>query len=56
MLFVSHGLPATAFVTDEIIVMNQGEIVERGKSKDVLTAPKDDYTATLVEAYRGSAA
>jgi ABC-type glutathione transport system ATPase component len=56
MLFVSHGLPATAFVTDEIVVMNKGEIVERGASKDVLTAPKDAYTATLVEAYGGSAA
>lgn len=56
MLFVSHGLPATAFVTDDIIVMNGGEIVEKGRSRDVLTSPKDDYTATLVEAYRGSAA
>jgi peptide/nickel transport system ATP-binding protein len=56
MLFVSHGLPATAFVTEEIVVMNQGEIVERGSSKDVLTAPKDEYTATLVAAYRGAAA
>lgn len=56
MLFVSHGLPATAFVTDEIVVMNQGEIVERGRSRDVLTSPKDDFTATLVAAYRGTAA
>lgn len=53
LLFVSHGLPATAFVTDQIVVMNQGEIVERGPSKEVLTSPKDEYTATLVDAYRG---
>lgn len=56
MLFVSHGLPATAFVTDEIVVMNKGEIVERGRSRDVLSSPKDEYTATLVAAYRGTAA
>jgi ABC-type dipeptide/oligopeptide/nickel transport system ATPase subunit len=56
MLFVSHGLPATAFITDEIVVMNQGRIVERGQSQDVLTSPKDEYTAALVEAYHGSAA
>lgn len=56
MLFVSHGLPATAFITEEIVVMNQGEIVERGPSKDVLTSPQDAYTASLVAAYRGAAA
>lgn len=56
LLFVSHGLPATAFITEEIVVMNQGEIVERGKSRDVLSSPRDAYTATLVAAYRGAAA
>ena len=56
LVFVSHGLPATAFVTEELIVMNRGRIVETGKSRDVLTAPKDEYTETLVRAYRGSAA
>jgi ABC-type glutathione transport system ATPase component len=56
MLFVSHGLPATAFIADEIVVMNQGKIVERGLSRDVLASPQDDYTATLVAAYRGAAA
>jgi len=30
LVFVSHGLPATGFVADELLVMHQGRIVERG--------------------------
>jgi ABC-type glutathione transport system ATPase component len=56
LVFVSHGLPATAFVTDELIVMNRGKIVETGRSREVLAAPKDSYTETLVRAHRGTAA
>ncbi|MFZ2176337.1 MAG: dipeptide/oligopeptide/nickel ABC transporter ATP-binding protein [Rhodococcus sp. (in: high G+C Gram-positive bacteria)] len=51
LLFVSHGLPATAFITDSLIVMKDGEIVERGNTKDVLDTPKNSYTSSLVAAY-----
>jgi ABC-type glutathione transport system ATPase component len=54
LVFVSHGLPATAFVTDELVVMYQGRIVERGPTADVLLAGEHPYTRTLVDAYRGT--
>ncbi len=52
ILFVSHGLPATAFLTRELVVMNQGRVVEAGRTLQVLDNPQDDYTRSLVAAYR----
>lgn len=51
MAFVSHGLPATAFVSSEIVVMKSGRIVERGATADVIERPVDPYTKRLLEAY-----
>jgi peptide/nickel transport system ATP-binding protein len=55
LVFVSHGLPATAFVSREIAVMRNGLIVEQGGTGDVLQRSQHPYTRMLVEAYRGSA-
>jgi len=55
LVFVSHGLPATAFVSDEIVVMRNGVVVEQGPTNQVLHRSEHPYTASLVEAYRGSA-
>jgi ABC-type dipeptide/oligopeptide/nickel transport system ATPase subunit len=52
LAFVSHGLPATAFVTKELVVMRHGHIVERGETSQVINAPSHPYTVTLLEAYR----
>jgi ABC-type glutathione transport system ATPase component len=51
--FVSHGLPATAFIADELIVMYQGKIVEQGPTQEMITAPQHEYTQMLLKAYRG---
>jgi ABC-type glutathione transport system ATPase component len=53
LVFVSHGLPATAFVADELLVMYHGQLVERGPSARVLAAPQHPYTKELLEAHRG---
>jgi ABC-type dipeptide/oligopeptide/nickel transport system ATPase subunit len=52
LLFVSHGLPATAFITRELIVMNRGEVVEAGRTLQVLETPLHPYTKSLVAAYQ----
>ncbi|MET2011754.1 ATP-binding cassette domain-containing protein [Microbacterium chocolatum] len=52
LLFVSHGLPATAFITDELIVMYRGAVAEAGRTTQVLARPTDPYTRALVGAYR----
>jgi peptide/nickel transport system ATP-binding protein len=52
VLFISHGLPATAFLADRIIVMRDGVVVEDGATDDVIDNPGHAYTASLVAAYR----
>jgi ABC-type glutathione transport system ATPase component len=52
LMFVSHGLPATAFITRELVVMNGGEVVESGRTLEVLEQPKHPYTQKLVDAYQ----
>jgi ABC-type glutathione transport system ATPase component len=51
LMFVSHGLPATAFITRELVVMNQGGVVETGRTLELLEKPKHAYTQKLVGAY-----
>ncbi|GAA4711350.1 ABC transporter ATP-binding protein [Phytohabitans rumicis] len=50
LLFVSHGIPATAFISDELMVMHRGAVLERGPVAEVLRAPADPYTAGLLKA------
>lgn len=51
LVFISHGLPATAFITDTLAVMSTGTIVEHGPTATVLADPDHSYTRELVEAY-----
>jgi len=52
LVFVSHGLPATAFVADRIVVMYRGTIVESGATDDILNRPQHPYTRSLLDSYR----
>jgi peptide/nickel transport system ATP-binding protein len=52
LVFVSHGLPATAFISEELVVMYQGKIVEHGRTHDVLYNTQHPYTRNLIDAYR----
>ena len=52
LVFVSHGLPATAFVAQELVVMHEGKIVEHGTTEQVLFHTEHPYTRSLIEAYR----
>lgn len=53
ILFVSHGLPATAFISDELIVMYRGQVVDRGTTEDILSGRTVHlYTAKLLDAVR----
>jgi peptide/nickel transport system ATP-binding protein len=50
LLYITHDLLSARVVTDEILVLHKGRIVERGITKDVLQHPKDDYTIRLLDA------
>lgn len=50
MLFVSHDLGVIQHISDRVLVMNEGEIVERGDTDIVLSDPKHHYTRALIDA------
>lgn len=53
MLFVSHDLNIVRFVSDDIIVMYQGRVVEQGAREEVFFNPLHPYTRMLLNASRG---
>ena len=50
MIFITHDLRIARSISDEIIVMKDGEIVERGKAAHVFDAPRHPYTRALLAA------
>jgi ABC-type oligopeptide transport system ATPase subunit len=50
LLYITHDLLSARVVTDEILVLNEGKVVERGATKAVLQHPTDDYTVKLLDA------
>lgn len=49
-LFISHDLAVVQHVCDQVIVLYQGEIVERGTPQKLFSAPEHPYTQALVRA------
>jgi peptide/nickel transport system ATP-binding protein len=47
-LFISHALAVVKYMADDILVMNQGEIVERGTAEAIYAQPQNDYTRRLL--------
>ena len=49
-VFISHDLAVVKYMADDILVMSQGEIVERGSSDDIYNRPQHAYTRQLLGA------
>jgi ABC-type oligopeptide transport system ATPase subunit len=50
LLYITHDLLSARLVTDEILVLNSGRIVEQGPTKQVLQHPTHSYTIQLLDA------
>ncbi|MGM3308661.1 ABC transporter ATP-binding protein [Anabaena sp. WFMT] len=49
-IFISHDLSVVKFMSDRILVMNQGKIVEEGTAESLNREPKEEYTQKLIAA------
>ena len=49
-IFISHDLSVVKFMSDKMVVMNQGEVVEMGDADQIYENPQSDYTKKLISA------
>jgi ABC-type glutathione transport system ATPase component len=52
ILLIAHDLGMISHTADEVIILRQGEIVERGETSQVIGRPLHAYTKELVEAFQ----
>jgi peptide/nickel transport system ATP-binding protein len=50
MLYITHDLLSARLLSDEIMVLNKGKVVEQGPAKQIIMQPKDEYTRLLLDA------
>ena len=47
-LFITHDIATVEAISDEIVVMFQGKVVEQGPKTEILSPPHPDYTQLLL--------
>ncbi len=53
MIFISHDLSVVRYISDRIMVMNNGRIEESGNADDIYFNPKKEYTKKLIGSIPG---
>ncbi|MDR7299569.1 peptide/nickel transport system ATP-binding protein [Pelomonas aquatica] len=58
-IFISHDLAVVKFIADEVLVMQNGDVVEQAQTQALIAAPREEYTRRLLGAvprgYQGQA-
>lgn len=49
MVFITHDLGVANYISDRILVMNKGRIVDTGTFRQIVEGAKDSYTQLLIE-------
>jgi len=52
-IFISHDLAVVRYISDRIMVMHKGKIVEQGVANEVYYHPKNEYTRNLIDSIPG---
>ncbi len=50
ILYITHDLSTVNYIADRVYVINDGIIVESGKTSDIIKNPQNEYTKKLIEA------
>ena len=53
IIFISHDLGVVRYISDRIMVMHNGKIVEQGAADEVYYRPKNEYTKSLIASIPG---
>ena len=53
-IFISHDLSVIHYISDRVMVMEKGKIVETGSADEIFFAPKEIYTKELLNAIPGT--
>jgi peptide/nickel transport system ATP-binding protein len=51
-IFISHNLSVIRYISDTVMVMRKGRVVEKAKAQEIFTSPSQEYTRQLLEAAR----
>ncbi len=52
LLLITHDLGLVQYLSDHVVVLSGGKVVEQGPASDVLQRPQEPYTQTLLEALK----
>lgn len=53
VIFISHDLSVVRYISDRIMVMNKGKIIESGPADDIYYHPSEEYTRKLIASIPG---
>jgi peptide/nickel transport system ATP-binding protein len=53
-IFISHNLSVIHYISDRVMVMNKGKIIESGTADEIIFSPKENYTKELLAAVPGA--
>ena len=53
VIFISHDLSVVRYISDRIMVMHQGKIIEEGGAEEIYLHPKQEYTKNLINSIPG---
>lgn len=51
-IFISHNLGIVRHISDKVVIMKSGKVVESGKTDAIFNWPKDEYTKKLVDSHQ----
>lgn len=50
MMFISHDLSVVRYISDRVVIMNAGVLIEQGNTEALWSNPEQDYTKNLLSA------